>query len=181
MLRARVDALETRLAVTIAQSSRDALTGLADRTAWDQRLAELELHLRAGHHGVALAMIDIDHFKQINDTHGHGAGDAVLAELAELCRQAFGADDFVARVGGDEFAVLVAAPALDHATGHIERLIDSVRRANTATAATSRPAFTVSVGLTRASAADTTHSLVNRADRALYAAKQAGRDTLSVG
>ncbi len=179
-LSAKVESLEARLAVTAAQANRDALTGLANRTAWDQRMEQLAVQLANDDQPFALAMIDLDRFKLINDTYGHSAGDSALFECAELCRQAFGSDDFVARFGGDEIAVLIAAPTLDHAVEHITRLINSVRRANAHGAGTERAPFTISVGLARAVEHDTVQSLINRADKALYAAKQAGRDRLVV-
>ncbi|MFN8557727.1 MAG: GGDEF domain-containing protein [Dehalococcoidia bacterium] len=176
-LSSKVSALETRLAVAVTQSNQDPLTGLSNRAAWDQRMAQLQVRLESGDHAAALAMIDLDNFKVINDTRGHAAGDAALIDFADLCRQAFGADDFVARFGGDEFAVLLAAPSPDHAVEHMDRLIASVRRLG---ASPDHTPFTISVGLAHAVAQDTAQSLVRRADQALYAAKRAGRDRLVV-
>ena len=177
-LRARVDSLEARLSVVSAQSLRDPLTGLYNRIAWDQRVAELAIQLEHGNAAFALALIDLDHFKRINDTHGHAAGDNALTEFGAFCRQAFGDDDFVARFGGDEFVVLLAAPSLDHGAEHIDRLINLVRRANDQRLPGGRPAFTISVGLVQAQADEDATALLERADRALYAAKHAGRDQL---
>lgn len=179
-LSAKVESLEARLAVTAAQANRDALTGLANRTAWDQRMQELAVQLANDHASFALAMIDLDRFKLINDTCGHSAGDSALVECADLCRQALGSDDFIARFGGDEIAVLIAAATLEHAVEHAERLVACVRRANAHGAGSARAPFTISVGLARAVAHDSVQALLNRADKALYAAKQAGRDRLVV-
>jgi len=177
-LRARVDSLEARLNVVSAQALLDPLTGLHNRVAWDQRMAELAIELEHGNAGFALALIDLDHFKRINDTHGHAAGDNALTEFGDFCRQAFGDDDFVARFGGDEFVVLLAAPSLEHGAEHINRLINLVRRANDKRLPGGRPAFTISVGLVQAQADEDAAALLERADRALYAAKHAGRDQL---
>lgn len=177
-LRSRVDTLEARLSLVSAQALRDPLTGLYNRVAWDQRMAELAIQLEHGNVGFSLALIDLDHFKRINDTHGHGAGDNALTEFGEFCRQAFGDDDFVARFGGDEFVVLLAAPSLEHGTDHINRLINLVRRANAKRLPGGRPAFTISVGLVQVQANEDAADLLERADRALYAAKHAGRDQL---
>jgi diguanylate cyclase len=180
-LSSRVEALEIRLALAVAQANRDPLTGLENRAAWEQRLAELTVQLDQGQEAYALALIDLDHFKQINDTRGHAAGDAALVDFAELCRQGFGSDDFVARYGGDEFAVLLAAPTPEHAVDHIERLMVSVRKANlTLRRQGDRPAFTVSAGLAHASRHLSAQDLLARADAALYAAKQEGRNRLVV-
>lgn len=177
----RVVALEQRLAIAQAAATRDPLTGLANRAAWEQRMDDLAIRLDQGDDAYALALIDIDYFKQINDTRGHAAGDAALIAFAELCAHAFGADDFVARYGGDEFAVLLTAPTLEHAVEHIERLIDSVRKANLALRRqTDRPSFTISAGLASAAGSTSAADVLKRADHALYAAKEAGRNRLVV-
>ncbi len=177
-LRARVETLEARLGVVSAQALRDPLTGLHNRIAWDQRMAELALQLEHGNAALALALIDLDHFKYINDTYGHAAGDAALSEFGEFCRQAFGDDDFVARFGGDEFVVLLTAPTLEHAADHVNRLINLIRRANETRFRSGRPPFTISVGLVQAQPGEDAAALLERADKALYAAKHAGRDQL---
>ncbi len=178
-LSAKVNTLESRLAMVMARAGRDPLTGLANRAAWDQRLAELAIQLQSGNSNFAVAMIDLDQFKRINDTLGHGAGDSALSSFGELCQQAFGADDLVVRYGGDEFAVLVGTPSLDHATEHVHRMIESVGRVNERPTAGWVP-FTVSVGLALATEEDTVQTLVERADKALYAAKALGRNQLVV-
>lgn len=179
-LSARVESLEARLAAAVANVNSDALTGLPNRAAWDQRMGELTFRLASGDTKVALAMIDLDRFKQINDTHGHSTGDAALADLARLCNQAFGNDDFVARFGGDEFAVLLEAPTPEHAAEHLHRLIQSVHRANEEGLRKERVPFTVSIGLAIARDNERVQALLNRADKAMYAAKESGRDRIIV-
>ncbi len=175
-LSARIESLEARLAVAVAQGAHDPLTGLNNRAAWDGRMEQLDLELASGEHTWAMAIIDLDHFKQINDTHGHRAGDAALVDFASLCGRAFDTDDFLARFGGDEFAVLISAPDRQHAVDHIARLITHLRRGNPERISQSRPPLTLSAGLAMARPGDTPLALFERADQALYAAKQAGRN-----
>ncbi len=176
VLSSRIESLEARLAVAVAQGARDQLTGLNNRAAWDNRMEQLDLQLASGDHAVAMAVIDLDRFKQINDRFGHKAGDAALVEFAALCGRAFDADDFVARFGGDEFAVLLAAPDRQHAADHVLRLIAHLRRGNPERINQGQPPLTLSAGLALARPGDTSHTLFERADQALYAAKEAGRD-----
>lgn len=176
-LRARVSALEERMQVLTQQARLDPLTGLFNRRAWEERLRELE---RGDGHRFAVAILDLDGFKHLNDTEGHAAGDAALAAFGAYCRQAFGEEDFAARIGGDEFGVLIAAASPDHAAEHVQRLLDCVRRANTTPGYSSHAAFTLSVGLAAPRGDESLHERIRRADEALYAAKRAGRNRLVV-
>jgi diguanylate cyclase len=201
ILGSQVRSLETRLADAVVDTARDGVTGLPTRLAWEQQMEELARRLDLGDTSVAITLLDIDHFKSINDTHGHAAGDQSLRTLAGCLRDAFGADDFVARFGGDEFAVLIHAPAIEHAAEHLRRLFTAVhqsaedrpmpvsRTGRTQTHAESDsglgsqiagPAITISAGLAGARPGDTVETLIGRADRALYAAKAAGRNRIVV-
>jgi diguanylate cyclase (GGDEF)-like protein len=139
----------------------DPLTGLPNRRAWD---AHLELAL-ADRSKVAVAMLDIDHFKQFNDTHGHPAGDRLLREAAASWRSEMRSGDFLARLGGEEFGLLLTGDAVPTAETTVERL-----RAR-------MPAReTCSAGIAVRSNGDGAEELVSRADQALYDAKAGGRD-----
>jgi diguanylate cyclase (GGDEF)-like protein len=121
-------------------------------------------------------MIDIDHFKQINDTFGHPAGDQVLRALADLCRQCLRREDILSRFGGEEFLVLLPETNLKNALGVAERL----RRKATHQAITTGQGdvhIAISIGVAaRCERMKNLMDLIRRADESLYAAKQAGRD-----
>ena len=173
-LRHQVHDLEDRLTSTLVEARHDPLSGLFNRAAWEQRMVELESELLAGDTGYAVVVMDLDHFKLVNDEHGHAAGDQVLADFGAYCRQSFGADDFLARYGGDEFAALMRGASSDNATEQLDRLQGLVNRSNGQRGG--RAPFTVSMGLARAVSGDTVAALVGRADAALYDAKRSGRN-----
>jgi len=159
-------------------STRDPLTGLLNRRFLDERLAEESERARRGEASFAVALVDVDRFKQLNDVHGHGTGDAVLRAVASVLTASFRATDIVARYGGDEFALL-----LPHARA--EELHERFEAARQRVAAMSRAGgagvaplrLSLSVGLAVAPQdGDTPEALLQSADRRLYAAKAAGRD-----
>jgi two-component system chemotaxis response regulator CheY len=159
-----------------AQALTDELTGLANRRDGELRLErQVALCVRGGQ-DLGLIRIDVDHFKDINDTRGHQAGDRVLAEVAHRLADAVRAGDELARWGGDEFVVLL--PNTDRAgiVRAAERLRMAVAEAPIALEGDDA-AVTISIGWAHW-AGDTASDLLLRADRALYAAKDAGRDTI---
>jgi diguanylate cyclase (GGDEF)-like protein/PAS domain S-box-containing protein len=167
-------ALEERLR---ALAITDPLTGAYNRRHFFE-LGEAELR-RAGRYGrpTSLAMLDIDHFKSVNDELGHGAGDAVLREVACVLRDEVRGSDVVARMGGEEFALLFPETRLRAARATAER----IRRAVSARSLVRHGLppdrrITVSVGLAERQAAETLGELMKRADAALYEAKSTGRD-----
>lgn len=180
LLGAKVSGLEAKLNVVAAQAHRDPQTGLNNRTAWNQRMAELSLELEQGDDAYAVALLSIDHFDRLADPQQRTAADALLAEFGEFCRQSFGDDDFVARLGNDEFVALIAADTLAHATDHLDRFFTAVRRANETGEDETRTTWTVSVGLAEANKGDRVHALLKRANVALAAARQAGHDRLVI-
>jgi len=172
------------LAAARAELSRlahtDPLTGLANCRHFDELLAA-ELG-RTAHGGgrTSLAIIDLDHFKAFNDDHGHPAGDAALRHLASLLRERVRAPNLAARLGGEEFAVVMVGATPEAALQLAEQIRESVSR-NALMIGQERGHLSVSVGL--ATAPDdgcTPTELVREADRALYRAKAAGRDTTVV-
>ena len=156
-------------------AQHDALTGLFNRRVADERLREEFARLQRTGQGYALLMVDIDHFKQVNDRHGHTMGDQVLQQVAQALTQHLRATDFLARFGGDEFLALLPGTSLAQACHVADKLRQAVQ-AHTL-AATPGCAVTVSVGVAEAHR-DQAHAeaAVREADDRLYAAKAAGRN-----
>jgi diguanylate cyclase (GGDEF)-like protein len=170
-MRAALDDARQRMQV-------DSLTGLFNRGAFDQAIDRYVELAQAGGHSLALLLIDLDHFKRINDTRGHAVGDSVLRAVGDLLSRIFlRADDFVARYGGEEFAVLlfIEEPA------QVGRLVGGLRQRLRQLQVADLGAETVlscSGGCALLRRGETGDELLRRADAALYAAKHAGRDCL---
>ncbi len=158
-------------------ATHDDLTGLLNRRAMLDRM-QLEQHrsLRSGS-PLLIAQLDIDHFKVVNDTHGHAAGDLVLQSFADTVRRNVRDTDVLARWGGEEFVLLLCdTPAAD-AVALMERLRQAVQAMQVPVAQGGQPiTVTVSIGLARHTPADPLAGTLERADRALYAAKAGGRN-----
>lgn len=157
-------------------ASSDELTGLANRREFLGALdRELATARRTGR-PLALALIDIDHFKRVNDTHGHPAGDAVIRAVAELASGAMRGGDLVGRVGGEEFAILLPDTPVDAAWDACERLRIGLAKRDISLPQGAQVKVTLSCGVTAARREDTAASLIGQADKALYEAKNGGRD-----
>ncbi|HEX3615233.1 MAG TPA: sensor domain-containing diguanylate cyclase [Solirubrobacteraceae bacterium] len=139
----------------------DPLTELPNRRAWD---GQIGMAMTDGH-AVAVAMLDIDRFKQFNDSYGHPAGDRLLRETAAAWRAEIRAQDFLARLGGEEFALLLTGRDTASVTALVERLRQSMPAQQT-----------VSAGIAVRNDGETPEQLLSRADQALYEAKASGRD-----
>lgn len=150
---------------------RDPLTGAGNRIALESTL-EREMALAKRHqHPVALLVIDIDHFKNVNDTYGHSAGDCVLKDVARLMRNSCRKTDAVFRYGGEEFVVLLNQTDTEGAQIIAERLRQSVEGMTTTYQDTAIN-VTISIGLASMNGQDTVNTLFERGDRALYQAKK---------
>ncbi len=158
---------------TQLQASTDSLTGLINRRSAEEQIRSL---LRA-RRSFALALGDLDRFKQLNDTHGHEAGDRALRLFSDTARRAIRDRDTIARWGGEEFVVLL--PDLDRfeAVEVLERMRAALARAHPG----QTPRFTVSFGVSDTQQAQSASLLFRVADEGLYAAKLAGRDRVSIG
>ncbi len=161
------------VAIVEAQSLYDHVSGALNRRGIDQRLA-LEL-VRAERNGyqLAIALIDIDHFKQINDTAGHAAGDAALKTVVDVISSRLRSYDFFGRYGGDEFLLVLPQTSCDDALRIAERLEQAVSGITVSRFALP---ISLSIGLTIATPHESSSSMLARADMALYNAKQAGRN-----
>lgn len=163
-------------AKTLARDARqDPLTGLANRRAADETLPLLLAQAEAARRPLALAMLDVDHFKQINDVHGHAVGDEVLSAMSLVLRARLRGSDLLARVGGEEFMLALPGTLAARAAETCERLRAAVAVHDWQAIAPGL-AVTVSLGLVQWRPGETRTSLLERADAALYQAKRSGRD-----
>lgn len=157
----------------------DVLTGLYNRRHADQALPLLSQRARAQALPLSLAMLDLDHFKQINDSHGHAMGDQVLQIVAQHMRQCVRTADLLARLGGEEFVVALVGAPLSKAHEICERMRKAIA-AHDWQALTPGLSVSVSIGLVCARPDESHEQLLERADQALYAAKRLGRNQVHV-
>lgn len=144
----------------------DDLTGLANRRAWDAAVEAALIAAERRSEPVCVALLDVDHFKAVNDARGHAAGDAVLIALARAWAPAIRRGDVLARLGGDEFALLLTATDLEEAREVVERVVASTGHTP------------CSIGLARWDGMEDGAHLLGRADGLLYEAKALGRNRL---
>jgi diguanylate cyclase len=178
-LSSQVDVLKKELDKARHTANTDGLTGINNRKALDdylQRLVERNTVTRAP---FSLLMMDLDDFKQLNDTYGHTVGDRMLLAFAQKCRATVRSDDFLARYGGEEFTLILPGASLRNATKKAKQVCRSVAAAKYAADDSPRAdvvAITVSIGVSTYRKGDTVKSLVDRADQCLYKAKAAGKN-----
>ena len=156
-------------------ATRDALTGLPNRTALAESFARERLRAERHDDPIALALIDFDRFKTVNDTFGHAVGDDVLRRSSTAIVEALRRTDIVARWGGEELLVLLPTTGLERAGRAIEKALAAVRALEIAVAGTTLR-VTFSAGVVEAARHESLEQVVARADTALYDAKHAGRD-----
>ncbi|MHB2057896.1 GGDEF domain-containing protein [Pseudomonas monsensis] len=158
----------------------DPLTGLPNRAAWSERLEHEIKQWQQHGNTLSLAMLDLDHFKRINDNYGHLAGDKVLKIIATVLRKRLRGPDFIARFGGEEFVLLL--PATPPAIG--AKLLENLRAAIEACPfhfKGERVTITISMGMTTFRSGEHSDLVLKRADQALYRAKNAGRNRVELG
>jgi diguanylate cyclase (GGDEF)-like protein len=157
------------------KSLQDALTKLPNRAAFDERMeVEFRRWKRYGH-SLCLAVIDIDHFKRINDTFGHSAGDRTLRVIAQSLRKTLRTTDFIARFGGEEFVVLIPEASINIIEGPLNKVRESIKRIPFKFK-DQNVQITISIGATVFNEGDSAQVVFDRADAALYEAKNSGRD-----
>ena len=166
MLRAELELLATR----------DSLTDALTRRHWNTLCeSELERCKRTGR-SMAILALDLDHFKAVNDTHGHQAGDKVLVDFVTRINAVLRQIDRLGRFGGEEFVLLLPETSLEQALGVAERIRSDLANA------TVTPSCTVSIGVTtNTEPGDTVESMTARADAAMYRAKEGGRNRVETG
>jgi diguanylate cyclase len=173
-----VQALRNDLEEARRQAMSDPLTSVANRKAFDERLAREMAAASASGSDLALLLLDIDHFKRFNDSFGHVIGDEALKLVAQTLVAGVKGRDMVARYGGEEFAVILPATSLVHALGLANGLGAAVKGRRMLLKSTGRDLgrITVSLGVACYRPGESASDLVRRADAALYAAKDRGRD-----
>ncbi len=155
----------------------DPLTGCHNRRSFVTLADAFQESVKRYHTPCAVLMLDIDHFKRVNDTYGHPVGDLVIQALARTCVNALRKSDVFGRLGGEEFAALIRVDTLAQALQVAEKLRTALSHVNVPLPSGETLQFTVSMGVSMMQAADESHfEALNRADAALYAAKQAGRN-----
>jgi len=177
-LLARRQGLRTRIESDLAEARTDGLTGLVNRRGLDAQLADWFAGPESVRAPWVLAMIDIDRFKEVNDTHGHLAGDEVLKWTAKTFQAWFSDAILISRYGGEEFALI-----LPGGLARASESVDSLRRRVADQAidvAVAQVRITFSAGLSQATTSGGARQLVHETDEALYAAKKAGRNRVFV-
>lgn len=175
--------LKNKLRFALEYSASDALTGLYNRRYFERRLREESAHAKRHKRPFAIVLVDIDHFKLVNDTYGHEDGDRVLCHVAELLGASLREDDIACRFGGEEFVILLRAT-----TGPAARVVANRLRASIASQGITLGAkdemrhVTLSGGVAAADERNNydVDNIVDRADKALYRAKRAGRNRVEM-
>jgi diguanylate cyclase (GGDEF)-like protein len=179
--KAREQLLENRdLALDVAlfkeKSRIDGLTEIFNKTTFMEIMQDEIKRSQLLDYALFLLILDIDNFKNVNDTYGHPAGDAVLQAMSACVKRALRRSDIVARYGGEEFAVLIHQQGLDQA----KQIAEKTRKNVAGMVVPNMPRITVSIGLTAYIAGETLQQFVERADNALYDAKRSGKNVVRV-
>jgi len=159
------------------RSIRDPLTGLFTRVYMlDAMERHCSLHDRDASAPVAAVMVDVDYFKRVNDTHGHGAGDEVLKQVAEVLRNSVREADIPVRYGGEEFVLFLVGASFVGVAEYAERIRSAIERHPCTLGPGLSLSVTVSIGVAERRQQEPLDGLIRRADEALYRAKQGGRN-----
>ncbi|MES3037104.1 MAG: diguanylate cyclase [Bdellovibrionota bacterium] len=158
----------------------DHLTGALNRKSFEEQAAKVQTMLEMAKVPACLIMLDIDHFKKVNDTFGHHVGDSVLKNCVKLLKEIFNRpEDTVARIGGEEFAVILSDMTIEHACQIAEQGMERIR-AESLTQGNRDIKFTVSMGVSQLKETETIEDWMKRTDQALYTSKNTGRDRVTV-
>ncbi|NIB39376.1 GGDEF domain-containing protein [Pseudomaricurvus alkylphenolicus] len=176
-MQSKMSSLEVNLERASTEALTDKLTGIANRRAYDKKLDDVLMRLKPQSQ-TSLLMIDIDHFKRFNDTHGHLMGDKVLRFVAQMIKKVIKGDDFLARTGGEEFQLILEDCPLDDAVNIAEKIRQTIGSAHLTKGKERTPVghVTLSIGVAHLSTEETRNDLINRVDKYLYEAKAKGRN-----
>ena len=179
--RREVDRLNDELRRAREEASLDPLAGVLNRRGFDATLDRLCAEAHRTGEPLCLVMVDIDHFKRVNDTYGHPFGDQVIRGVGHALSALTQRKDHAARYGGEEFALLMPSTTIDDARRTAERLRVAIAGSRIKRAdGDAVDHVTVSAGVARLAPGESPASLVERADRALYVSKEAGRNQVTV-
>jgi diguanylate cyclase (GGDEF)-like protein len=175
-IRKNLNSVKKQLVDANSNMRLDHLTKALNRKHFDESLAEVAKTAHLTQAPVCLMIMDIDHFKKINDTYGHALGDYVLIECVKLLKSVFSREnDIFARIGGEEFAVILPDYRVEHAVKKAEQALAKIR-SETLIDKENRIRFTISLGLAQLLPTEDVQDWMKRADQALYSAKNSGRD-----
>jgi len=175
--RGRMEEQAHELDRTRQEARTDGLTGIANRKGFDEKLALMLAAWQRKKEPFVLGLADIDHFKWVNDTHGHQAGDRVVGHVGQLMRSCVRDHDFVGRYGGDEFVLLLPNIGMENGVRTLERIRAEMARLDyDVSPRNERVTVTLSIGITVVREGDDVQSIIRRADEALYRAKTSGRN-----
>jgi diguanylate cyclase len=159
---------------------RDHLTGAFNRMSFDEQMKTLLKYRSHTQQNLTMIMLDIDHFKKVNDTYGHDIGDFVLKECVRVIQEKFNRPmDFVARIGGEEFAIILPDYKMEHAVIKADELLTKIRN-DVYIIEDKQIKFTISCGIAEVSEKETAEQWLKRADEALYHSKNTGRDRYTI-
>ncbi|MCC8417914.1 MAG: PleD family two-component system response regulator [Rickettsia endosymbiont of Bryobia graminum] len=171
------DNLRNILELSINLSIKDGLTGVFNRHYFDTHIKQMVNKANDSKRSLCLLMCDIDHFKQVNDTYGHQAGDILLKAIANVLKNIFRVTDLIARFGGEEFSILIDDIAIRDAIYVAERVRKEIESIDFKVKTQQEPIKkTISIGVTEYKIGETINNFIERADKALYQAKDTGRN-----
>lgn len=158
------------------QATKDPLTGVGNRRAFENKLFDLVNRYKRSGTPASMLLIDLDHFKRVNDRHGHAAGDQILCRITEIMNLRIRVTDSLYRIGGEEFVIILEGQDLHRAT-HLAEQLRTIVEANELVA---DQAVTISAGVAELKTGETGNDWMHRADEALYRAKRSGRNATSI-
>ncbi|MGM0631441.1 MAG: sensor domain-containing diguanylate cyclase, partial [Pseudomonadota bacterium] len=169
-------ALELKLREMVAT---DEMTGLYNRRFFSEEVEKSLLHASRHKEPLSLLMLDIDHFKTVNDNYGHPVGDSVIKAISDTLQHETRSGDSVSRIGGEEFAIMLPKTPFEDAFRVAEKLRAKIEQQSIKISADTEIAVTITIGVARAKSGDTWTKLLSRADKALYRGKGSGRNKVS--